>query len=298
MIHSAFDQWRSDVVDRVNSGLTDCLPGESVIPKTLHQAMHYAIKSPGKRIRGLIACASGNLFAGNIAQVIHGAVAIELIHAYSLIHDDLPSMDDDDLRRGQPTVHAAYDEATALLVGDALQPLAYNVLANQSNKLSPETRLLQIDLLSAATGSNGMVGGQAIDLAQIGTTMSQSELELMHSKKTGALFIASAEIGAICGPEYNQSFGKQLKLYAQQIGLGFQVVDDILDAVSSTEILGKSAGKDLRDNKPTYVTLLGLKRAKQVANELAELAEQTLRELPRRGGYLSEIASLIFNRDY
>ena len=298
MIHSTFDQWRSDVVARVNSGLTDCLPGESVIPKTLHQAMHYAIKSPGKRIRGLIACASGNLFAGNIAQVIHGAVAIELIHAYSLIHDDLPSMDDDDLRRGQPTVHAAYDEATALLVGDALQPLAYNVLANQSNKLSPETRLLQIDLLSAATGSNGMVGGQAIDLAQIGTTMSQSELELMHSKKTGALFTASAEIGAICGPEYNQSLGKQLKLYAQQIGLGFQVVDDILDAVSSTEILGKSAGKDLRDNKPTYVTLLGLKRAKQVANELAELAEQTLRELPRRGGYLNDIASLIFNRGY
>ncbi|MDG1163619.1 MAG: polyprenyl synthetase family protein [Burkholderiales bacterium] len=298
MIHSAFDQWRSDVVARVNSGLTDCLPGESVIPKTLHQAMHYAIKSPGKRIRGLIACASGNLFAGNIAQVIHGAVAIELIHAYSLIHDDLPSMDDDDLRRGQPTVHAAYDEATALLVGDALQPLAYSVLANQSNKLSSETRLLQIDLLSAASGSSGMVGGQAIDLAQIGTTMSQSELELMHSKKTGALFTASAEIGAICGPEYNQSFGKQLKLYAQQIGLGFQVVDDILDAVSSTEILGKSAGKDLRDNKPTYVTLLGLKRAKQVANELAELAEQTLRELPRRGGYLSDIASLVFNRDY
>ena len=143
-----------------------------------------------------------------------------------------------------------------------------------------------------------MVGGQAIDLAHIGTTMSQSELELMHSKKTGALFIASAEIGAICGPEYNQLFEKQLKLYAQQIGLGFQVVDDILDAVSSTEILGKSAGKDLRDNKPTYVTLLGLKRAKQVANELAELAEQTLRELPRRGGYLSDIASLIFNRDY
>ena len=298
MIHSTFDQWRSDVVARVNSGLTDCLPGESVIPKTLHQAMHYAIKSPGKRIRGLIACASGDLFAGNIAQVIHGAVAIELIHAYSLVHDDLPSMDDDDLRRGQPTVHAAYDEATALLVGDALQPLAYNVLANQSNKLSSETRLLQIDLLSAASGSNGMVGGQAIDLAQIGTTMSQSELELMHSKKTGALFIASAEIGAICGPEYNQSFGKQLKLYAQQIGLGFQVVDDILDAVSSTEILGKSVGKDLRDNKPTYVTLLGLKRAKQVANELAELAEQTLRELPRRGGYLNDIASLIFNRDY
>ncbi len=298
MIRSTFDQWRSDVVARVNSGLTDCLPDESGIPKTLHQAMHYAIKSPGKRIRGLIACASGDLFAGNMAQVIHGAVAIELIHAYSLIHDDLPSMDNDDLRRGQPTVHVAYDEATALLVGDALQPLAYNVLANQSNKLSAETRLTQIDLLSAASGSNGMVGGQAIDLAQIGTTMSQSELELMHSKKTGALFIASAEIGAICGPKYDQYFGKQLKLYAQQIGLGFQVVDDILDAVSSTETLGKSVGKDLRDNKPTYVTLLGLKRAKQVANELAELAEQTLRELPRQGGYLSDIASLIFNRDY
>ena len=278
--------------------LASLLPQADGPESKLFEAMRYSALGSGKFIRPYIVRTSALIFDVPETRYLRAGAAVEMVHAYSLIHDDLPSMDDDDLRRGQPTVHAAYDEATALLVGDALQPLAYNVLANQSNKLSPETRLLQIDLLSAATGSNGMVGGQAIDLAQIGTTMSQSELELMHSKKTGALFIASAEIGAICGPEYNQSVGKQLKLYAQQIGLGFQVVDDILDAVSSTEILGKSVGKDLRDNKPTYVTLLGLKRAKQVANELAELAEQTLRELPRRGGYLSEIASLVFNRDY
>jgi farnesyl diphosphate synthase len=193
-------------------------------------------------------------------------------------------------------VHVAFDEATAMLVGDALQPLAFNVLATQPIDISHEVRVRQIHLLSEAAGAQGMVGGQAIDLAQVGLKMSQSELELMHSKKTGALFLASAEIGALCGLEYEELYQEPLRSCARYIGLGFQVIDDILDASSSTEVLGKSAGKDLRDNKPTYVTSFGLARAKEMASELAERTEESLMCLPRSGGYLSDIAKLVFNR--
>jgi farnesyl diphosphate synthase len=258
--------------------------------------MHYATKSPGKRIRSLIVCACADLFGSNIERAIHSAISLELIHTYSLVHDDLPCMDNDDLRRGQPTVHVAFDEATAMLVGDALQPLAFNVLATQPIDISHEVRVRQIHLLSEAAGAQGMVGGQAIDLAQVGLKMSQSELELMHSKKTGALFLASAEIGALCGLEYEELYQEPLRSCARYIGLGFQVIDDILDASSSTEVLGKSAGKDLRDNKPTYVTSFGLARAKEMASELAERTEESLMCLPRSGGYLSDIAKLVFNR--
>ena len=258
--------------------------------------MHYATKSPGKRIRSLIVCACADLFGSNIERAIHSAISIELIHTYSLVHDDLPCMDNDDLRRGQPTVHVAFDEATAMLVGDALQPLAFNVLATQPINISHEVRVRQIHLLSEAAGTQVMVGVQAIDLAQIGLKMSQSELELMHSKKTGALFLASAEIGALCGLEYEESYREPLRSCARHIGLGFQVVDDILDASSPTEVLGKSAGKDLRDNKPTYVTSFGLARAKEMAAELEERTEESLMCLPRSGGYLSDIAKLVFNR--
>ena len=281
---------------QVEQGLDQCLPSIDHVPTLLHAAMHYATKSPGKRIRSLIVCACADLFGSNIERAIHSAISLELIHTYSLVHDDLPCMDNDDLRRGQPTVHVAFDEATAMLVGDALQPLAFNVLATQPIDISHEVRVRQIHLLSEAAGAQGMVGGQAIDLAQVGLKMSQSELELMHSKKTGALFLASAEIGALCGLEYEELHQEPLRSCARYIGLGFQVIDDILDASSSTEVLGKSAGKDLRDNKPTYVTSFGLARAKEMASELAERTEESLMCLPRSGGYLSDIAKLVFNR--
>jgi len=283
-------------VAQVEQGLDQCLPSIDHVPTLLHAAMHYATKSPGKRIRSLIVCACADLFGSNIERAIHSAISLELIHTYSLVHDDLPCMDNDDLRRGQPTVHVAFDEATAMLVGDALQPLAFNVLATQPIDISHEVRVRQIHLLSEAAGAQGMVGGQAIDLAQVGLKMSQSELELMHSKKTGALFLASAEIGALCGLEYEELYQEPLRSCARYIGLGFQVIDDILDASSSTEVLGKSAGKDLRDNKPTYVTSFGLARAKEMASELAERTEESLMCLPRSGGYLSDIAKLVFNR--
>ena len=294
----SFDQWKSDVLTEVDQGLDQWLPKADQTPTTLHSAMHYAVKSPGKRIRSLIACASGDLFGAKIKDTVHSAVAIELIHTYSLVHDDLPCMDNDELRRGKPTVHVAFDEATAMLVGDALQPLAFNVLVNQQTKLDYEVRLKQVKVLSESIGSIGMVGGQAIDLSQIGMPMTQSELELMHSKKTGALFLASAELGALCGTAYSDSWEEPLRNYVRQIGFGFQVVDDILDSSSSTETLGKSAGKDLRDNKPTYVTLFGLNRAKEMASEIAENTKNILRVLPRKGGYLSDIAELVFDRVY
>jgi len=296
MSPNSFEQWRRDVVAQVEQGLDQCLPSIDHVPTLLHAAMHYATKSPGKRIRSLIVCACADLFGSNLERAIHSAISLELIHTYSLVHDDLPCMDNDDLRRGQPTVHVAFDEATAMLVGDALQPLAFNVLATQPIDISHEVRVRQIHLLSEAAGAQGMVGGQAIDLAQVGLKMSQSELELMHSKKTGALFLASAEIGALCGLEYEELYQEPLRSCARYIGLGFQVIDDILDASSSTEVLGKSAGKDLRDNKPTYVTSFGLARAKEMASELAERTEESLMCLPRSGGYLSDIAKLVFNR--
>ncbi|MDA0238125.1 MAG: polyprenyl synthetase family protein [Proteobacteria bacterium] len=295
---SLFEQWRQDVVAQLERSFDQCLPRSDHVPTVLHEAMHYAVKSPGKRIRSLIVCASADLFGSDIERAIYSAVALELIHTYSLVHDDLPCMDNDDLRRGQPTVHIAFDEATAMLVGDALQPLAFNVLSTQQTTISHEIRLQQIHLLSEAAGSQGMVGGQAIDLAQVGLKMTQAELELMHSKKTGALFLASAQIGALCGLEYEESYQEPLCRCARHLGLGFQVTDDILDVSSPSEVLGKSFGKDLRDKKPTYVTSFGLNRAKELARELAERTEESLMCLPRSGGYLSDIAKLVFNRVY
>jgi farnesyl diphosphate synthase len=207
-------------------------------------------------------------------------------------------MDNDELRRGKPTVHIAFDEATAMLVGDALQPLAFNILANQQTKLEHEVRLKQVRVLSESIGSIGMVGGQAIDLSQVGMSMTLSQLELMHAKKTGALFLASAELGALCGTGYTDSCEEPLRNYVRQIGFGFQVVDDILDSSSSTETLGKTAAKDIRDNKPTYVTLFGLDRAKEMASEIEENTRNTLCLLPRKGGYLGDIAELVFDRVY
>lgn len=294
----SFDQWKSDVLTQVDQGFDQWLPSADRIPTTLHRAMHYAVKSPGKRIRSLIACASGDLFGANIEDTVHCAVAIELIHTYSLVHDDLPCMDNDELRRGKPTVHIAFDEATAMLVGDALQPLAFNILANQRTKLEHEVKLKQVRVLSESIGSIGMVGGQAIDLSQVGMSMTLSQLELMHAKKTGALFLASAELGALCGTGYTDSCEEPLRNYVRQIGFGFQVVDDILDSSSSTETLGKTAAKDIRDNKPTYVTLFGLDRAKEMASEIEENTRNTLCLLPRKGGYLGDIAELVFDRVY
>ena len=281
-------------VTRVNTRLDQYLTTQS----QLTEAMRYSVLAGGKRFRPILSYCVADMFGSSLNLVDSSSCAVELIHAYSLVHDDLPCMDDDDLRRGQPTVHVAFDEATAMLVGDALQPLAFNVLATQDTTISPETRLQQIQLLSEAAGSLGMVGGQAIDLAQVGLRMSQAELELMHSKKTGALFLASAEIGALCGLAYEESYQGSLRGCARDLGLGFQVIDDILDASSPSEVLGKSAGKDLRDNKPTYVTSFGLIRAQELARELAERTEENLLCLPRSGGYLREIAKFVFNRVY
>jgi farnesyl diphosphate synthase len=225
------------------------------------------------------------------------AAAVELIHAYSLVHDDMPCMDNDDLRRGKPSCHKQYDDATALLVGDALQTLAFQLLSDDSLALKAETKLHMTHTLAIASGSRGMAGGQAIDLASVGQALSQAELEYMHIHKTGALIRAAVLLGAHCG-EQNQEKIKALDHYAKNIGLAFQVVDDILDTEADTQTLGKTAGKDAHSNKPTYVTILGLNRAKELAAELHQHALALLLPYGENATRLVQLADFITARSH
>ena len=282
---------------RVESALTRHLPGPDCIPADLHDAMRYATLGGGKRVRPLLAFAAGELSNAAPEKLEIIACAVEMIHAYSLVHDDLPCMDNDDLRRGRPTCHIEYDEPTALLVGDSLQTLAFELLASPSIA-EPAKQLEMIHLLAHASGSRGMAGGQAIDLASVGKTLNQPELELMHALKTGALIRAAVLLGALAGQTLSTEERQHLDRFAKRAGLLFQVIDDILDCTASTATLGKTAGKDEAAAKPTYVSLLGLDAARAYAEALRGDALEALSIFGPRAARLIQLADFICHRQF
>jgi farnesyl diphosphate synthase len=292
-----FAAWMQGCQTRMESVLAEWLPPPHIAPQRLHEAMRYAVLGGGKRVRPLLAFAAGEVTGADAERVQHAAAAVELIHAYSLVHDDMPAMDDDALRRGKPTVHVEFDEATALLVGDALQSLAFDILASQPLAHDTATQLKMVQLLAQASGSRGMAGGQAIDLASVGKPLDLTELEFMHIHKTGALIRASVLLGAQCGAMADAT-GAALDHYAKCIGLAFQVVDDVLDAEASTATLGKTAGKDAANNKPTYVSLLGAARARELAQELRADAHAALDQLDAPAGRLRQLADFVVERTF
>jgi len=286
-----------DYQSRVETALDSWLPAATTEPRTLHDAMRYAILGAGKRIRPVLVYASGEAFGVSASALDGPAVAVEMIHGYSLIHDDLPAMDDDDLRRGRPTCHKAFDEATAILAGDALQALAFHVLAHDPRiPVGADQRVRMIDTLATASGSLGMAGGQAIDLAAVGQSLDLAQLENMHRHKTGALIRASVELGALCHPGLDPAVLEKLSVYAQRIGLAFQIQDDILDIESDTETLGKPQGSDLAHNKPTYPQLLGLDGAKTAAKRVHAEALEAIGGFDRRADGLRWVADYIVSR--
>ncbi len=298
-MNNALKDYLVNCQNRVERALDARLPGENILPQKLHEAMRYTTLDGGKRMRPMLTYATGKAL-GIAEQHLDGlACAVEFIHVYSLIHDDLPAMDDDDLRRGKPTCHVAYDEATAILTGDALQALAFETLAKDpSIQASAEARLKMITTLGRASGSQGMVGGQAIDLASVGTQLNLPELENMHIHKTGALIRASVTLAALCKADLDDSIYKKLDHYAKCIGLSFQVKDDILDEESDTATLGKTQGKDKDNDKPTYPALLGMAGAKQKAQELHEQAIDSLNSFGNEADLLRDLSLYIIERDH
>lgn len=290
-----FDAWMQDTQARAERALAALLPKADTVPVKLHEAMRYTVLGGGKRVRPLLAYASGELFTADPQTLARAAAAVEMIHAYSLVHDDMPCMDDDALRRGKPTVHIAYDEATALLVGDALQAQAFEVLAAAPSM--PAERLLpMLKLLAQAAGSAGMCGGQAIDLDSVGLSLTLAQLERMHQLKTGALLRAAVLLGAMCGKQLEAHEQAALETYANAIGLAFQVVDDVLDATADSATLGKTAGKDAAANKPTYVSILGLAPSRALAQQLRDTAHGALAPFGEQARRLRELADLIVQR--
>lgn len=296
---NALKEYLASTQNRVEKALDNRLPAENILPKKLHQAMRYTVLEGGKRMRPMLTYATGKAL-GLSDDILDGpACAVELIHVYSLIHDDLPAMDDDDLRRGKATCHIAYDEATAILTGDALQALAYELLANDPTiKVDAKSRLKMITTLTKASGSQGMVGGQAIDLESVGTQLTLPELENMHIHKTGALIRASVNMAALAKADIDPAVAKKLDHYAKCIGLSFQVKDDILDEESDTATLGKTQGKDQENDKPTYPALLGLAGAKQKAQELHEQAIESLSNFGPEADLLRDLSLYIIQRDH
>ena len=290
-----FDAWMQETQAQSERALAALLPKADAIPHKLHEAMRYTVLGGGKRIRPLLAYASGALFTADPQTLARAAAAVEMIHAYSLVHDDMPCMDDDALRRGKPTVHIAYDEATALLVGDALQAQAFEVLAG-SPTMPPARLVPMLKLLAQAAGSAGMCGGQAIDLDSVGLSLTLAQLERMHQLKTGALLRAAVLLGAMCGKDLSEQEQAALDTYANAIGLAFQVVDDVLDATSDSATLGKTAGKDAAANKPTYVSILGLEPSRALAQQLREAAHAALVPFGEQARRLRELADLIVQR--
>jgi farnesyl diphosphate synthase len=282
---------------RVERALAHQLPGNDNIPARLHDAMRYATLGGGKRVRPLLAFAAGELTGAQPEHLDVVSGAVEMIHAYSLVHDDLPCMDDDVLRRGRPTCHVEFDEPTALLVGDSLQTLAFELLASQPIS-EPARQLEMITLLAHASGSRGMAGGQAIDLASVGSALNQPELELMHALKTGALIRVAVLLGALAGEPLSSDERHALDRFAKRAGLLFQVVDDILDCTASTATLGKTAGKDEAAAKPTYVSLLGLEAARSYADELRTDALNALSIFGERANRLTQLADFICHRQF
>ena len=292
-----FSEWMDNTQARVEAALAHHVPSNDCIPARLHEAMRYASLGGGKRVRPLLAFAAGELTAAAPATLDTVACAVEMIHTYSLVHDDLPCMDDDVLRRGRPTCHVEFDEPTALLVGDSLQTLAFELLAKPT-LANPGSQLEMIALLAHASGSRGMAGGQAIDLASVGKALNQPELELMHALKTGALIRAAVMLGALCGDRLDPEAHAALDRFAKRAGLLFQVIDDILDCTASTATLGKTAGKDSAADKPTYVGLMGLEQAREFADDLRQQTLVALEIFGKRAQRLVELTDFITRRKF
>ena len=283
--------------DRIESVLTEVLPAATTHPARLHEAMRYSVLNGGKRMRPLLVYATGEALGVAPAKLDIPAAALELIHVYSLVHDDLPAMDDDDLRRGKPTCHKAFDEATAILVGDGLQALAFQLLASHPQlNVSPAQRLRMIEQLGQAAGSRGMVGGQAIDLAAVGKELTELELEHMHIHKTGALIRASVLLAAYTVDNIEAQQLRQLDHFAKCVGLAFQVQDDILDVESDTHTLGKTRGADAAAGKPTYPSIIGMAAAKAKLRDLHDEAVTALVEFGESADLLREIAEFTVKR--
>ncbi len=268
-----FDIWSMAELDDVESALDAWVPLDA--PAGLGEAMRYAVLDGGKRLRPLLVLAAAKAVHGSREAALRAACSVELIHAYSLVHDDLPCMDNDVLRRGKPTVHVRYGVAQAMLAGDAMQALAFEVLTPSAEVVAPALQAKLCALLARAAGGAGMAGGQAIDLASVGLPLDERDLSDMHRRKTGALLQASVLMGAACGATTAAAW-RALGEYGEAIGLAFQVVDDILDVTQASSILGKTAGKDLDNNKPTYVSVLGLEPARRRADELRQAARAAL----------------------
>ncbi|MES9993591.1 MAG: (2E,6E)-farnesyl diphosphate synthase [Candidatus Thiodiazotropha sp.] len=284
---------------RVEQTLQRLLPTPTTHPTRLHEAMRYATLNGGKRIRPMLVYGAGQALDIPWERLDAPASAVELIHAYSLVHDDLPAMDDDDLRRNQPTCHRAYDEATAILVGDALQSLAFKSLCcDPCMQADAEIRLSMVEVLARASGSRGMAGGQALDLQAVGRELNLAELENLHIHKTGALIRAAVRMGALLDPRADKEMTHRLDHYAKCVGLAFQIQDDILDIEGETETLGKTKGKDLAQEKPTYPSLLGMTEAKEKASLLIEEAIQSLEAFSEKADPLRWIARYITDRNH
>ncbi|MBU3668138.1 MAG: polyprenyl synthetase family protein [Rhodocyclaceae bacterium] len=292
----SFQAWMQAIRERTATALDRRLPLSSHAPQRLHEAMRYACLNGGKRLRPILVHAAGEAAGAKPETLDFCAVAVEMIHVYSLVHDDMPCMDDDTLRRGQPTCHVEYDEATALLVGDALQTQAFITLAD--TPLQPATVNALIRSLAHAAGAGGMAGGQAIDLAAVGQQLDAAQLEQMHILKTGALIRAAIRMGGLAGESLTPEALEQLDRFGKVLGLLFQVVDDILDCTASTDVLGKTAGKDAASDKPTYVSLMGLSGARAFANDLLSQAQQLIAPLNTRANRLQEIALEIVRRTH
>ena len=290
-----FAAWSADALVRVEQALSDWVSADA--PAGLGDAMRYAVLDGGKRVRPLLVLATAHAVGGHAEAALRAACAAELIHAYSLVHDDMPCMDNDVLRRGKPTVHVQFGEATALLAGDALQALAFELLTPEGDAVPPAMQADLCRLLACAAGAHGMAGGQAIDLASVGKPLAEPELRAMHRLKTGALLQGSVRMGAACASDVPTAARKALDNYGAAIGLAFQVVDDILDVTADSAALGKTAGKDAAADKPTYVSLLGLAAAQALADELRAQAHGALdasglRDVSR----LRALADLVVNR--
>jgi len=272
-----FESLVDNYQQRVDAALERWLPPPDVNPICLHQAMRYAVLAPGKRVRPILVYATASALGVDLNRVDGAASAVEIIHAYSLIHDDLPAMDDDDLRRGRPTCHRKFDEATAILAGDALQALAFYIISHDP-QMTPdaEARLQMVEKLSLFSGSRGMAGGQAIDLAAVGKTLNIAELETMHIHKTGALIRTCIQLAALSTDQLSHQQQQALDSYAKSIGLSFQVQDDILDVTGDTATLGKTQGADRARNKPTYPSIIGLDASREKAWDLHQKALQAL----------------------
>jgi farnesyl diphosphate synthase len=295
MMRADFDTWAKGELERVEQALERWVPISA--PAGLGQAMRYGVLDGGKRLRPLLVLAAAQAVHGAAEAALRAAVAVELIHAYSLVHDDMPCMDNDVLRRGKPTVHVRFGEAQAMLAGDAMQALAFEVLTPDEAAVAPALQARLCSLLARAAGHAGMAGGQAIDLASIGLALDEHTLRDMHHRKTGALLKASVLMGASCGSASPHVWAA-LADFGAALGLAFQVVDDILDVTQASSTLGKTAGKDLHSHKPTYVSVLGLEAARRHADELRGQAHAALaRSRLHDAGWLSLLADLVVDRD-